>query len=291
MESSFAESPGLYPVLPGGIGESDENAAGVGVAVSSRHVFDEGKVRIEPVAINSHHALGLLSLGDADDVTTAWRWATAAAGSDTASELQARRIENLTWRVQNMSEEQRAAADVPMQSILNGSGLPRSMSRTDLAAMDTTAKSEYWNMSIAKARPDGGVGGGGDSADDIQEWAIAVHGGAGTITDMTSIPARLKAFNKILSAGTSMLEAGATATDTAVHVVALLEDCEYFNAGRGSVLTSMATFEMDAGFMDGQTLTGGGVAGASRVKNPIKLAKIVAEETPHVLIVGPGKTR
>jgi len=121
-----------------------------------------------------------------------------------------------------------------------------------------------------------------------ERWAIGIHGGAGSITDVKSIPARLGAFEEILRAGQDMLEAGGSAIEVVTEVVSLLEDCPYFNAGHGSVLTSLETVEMDAGIMDGKTMHGGGVAACSRVKNAVKLARVVCEDTPHVLIAGPA---
>ena len=82
-------------------------------------------------------------------------------------------------------------------------------------------------------------------------WALAVHGGAGAITNMSSIPLRKAAFHEIVEAGKKMLEEGYAAVDVVQHVVEKLEDCKYFNAGRGSVMTHDGTFEMDAIIADG----------------------------------------
>jgi beta-aspartyl-peptidase (threonine type) len=67
-----------------------------------------------------------------------------------------------------------------------------------------------------------------------------------------------------------------------------LEDSPLFNAGKGSVYTANETQEMDASIMDGKNRLTGAVASVSTVKNPIKLARKVAEETEHVLLVGDG---
>jgi L-asparaginase / beta-aspartyl-peptidase len=119
-------------------------------------------------------------------------------------------------------------------------------------------------------------------------WALAMHGGAGEISDKTSIPARMEAFTAIEEEGRKMLSGGASALDTVQHVVSLLEDCKYFNAGRGSVFTHTGTHEMDACIMDGTAMTTGACANVGNVRNPIKLARVIAENTQHCLLAGVG---
>jgi hypothetical protein len=92
------------------------------------------------------------------------------------------------------------------------------------------------------------------------EWAIAAHGGAGAISDTSSIPARMQEFSAAFEIGTRMLQQGAFAVDAVQEVVARLEDSAYFNAGRGSVFTNAGTHEMDASIMDGTTGCCGAVA-------------------------------
>jgi beta-aspartyl-peptidase (threonine type) len=65
-----------------------------------------------------------------------------------------------------------------------------------------------------------------------------------------------------------------------------MEDDPIFNAGKGSALTCLGTVEMDAAIMDGEQLSAGAVALVRRVKNPIRLARIVMENTDHVLLAG-----
>jgi beta-aspartyl-peptidase (threonine type) len=67
-----------------------------------------------------------------------------------------------------------------------------------------------------------------------------------------------------------------------------LEDSPLFNAGKGAVLTSEGTVELDASIMDGKTLKAGAVAAVKHVKNPISLARLVMEKSPHVMMVGDG---
>jgi isoaspartyl peptidase/L-asparaginase-like protein (Ntn-hydrolase superfamily) len=73
-----------------------------------------------------------------------------------------------------------------------------------------------------------------------------------------------------------------------VEAVAVLEDHPLFNAGRGSALTAKGRVEMDASVMDGATRAAGGVACVRTVRSPVRLARLVLERTPHVLLVGAG---
>jgi beta-aspartyl-peptidase (threonine type) len=123
------------------------------------------------------------------------------------------------------------------------------------------------------------------------EWAIAVHGGAGTIPE--DIPAeRRQAYAGALSAalrlGAGALADGEPALDVVEKVVRSLEDDPLFNAGRGAVYTHDGRHELDAAIMDGRDLAAGAVAAVSTVKNPIALARLVMERSPHVLLVGAG---
>jgi isoaspartyl peptidase/L-asparaginase-like protein (Ntn-hydrolase superfamily) len=67
-----------------------------------------------------------------------------------------------------------------------------------------------------------------------------------------------------------------------------LEDCPHFNAGRGSVLTSDGTVEMEACVMEGATLRCGAVSGLSTVANAVSLARLVMEKTPHIYLAFDG---
>jgi beta-aspartyl-peptidase (threonine type) len=102
----------------------------------------------------------------------------------------------------------------------------------------------------------------------------AIHGGAGEIKHTETINDRLAEFKKILQAGKKLLAEGRTAVQVAEEVTCLLEDCPWFNAGRGSVFTNSGTQEMDASIMDGSTLNAGACAAVCTIKNPIKLARV-----------------
>jgi len=123
-------------------------------------------------------------------------------------------------------------------------------------------------------------------------FAIAIHGGAGTLSrkDMSSTQeAEYRAgLEEALSAGYAVLTRGGSSLDAAVAAVRVLEDNPLFNAGRGAVLTRDGVAELDASLMDGRTLSAGAVSGLQHVKNPIDLARLIMEKSPHVMLVGAG---
>jgi beta-aspartyl-peptidase (threonine type) len=125
-------------------------------------------------------------------------------------------------------------------------------------------------------------------------WSLAIHGGAGTMPK--DIPeaekeAYLKSLREALDAGRKVLESGGTSLDAVEKVVRTLEDNPLFNAGKGAVFTHDGTNELDAAIMDGRDLSCGSVAGLKTVKNPISLARLVMEKSPHVFMVGEGAER
>jgi len=123
-------------------------------------------------------------------------------------------------------------------------------------------------------------------------FSIAIHGGAGTIlpTELNpEIEARYRAsLEAILQAGWLVLEKGGTAIDAVTEAVCVMENDPLFNAGRGAVFTAQGTHELDASLMRGDTLASGAVAGVTGVKNPVRLARMVMENTSHVLLAGAG---
>lgn len=84
------------------------------------------------------------------------------------------------------------------------------------------------------------------------------------------------------------LRAGQSALDVVTSAVVRLEDSGLYLAGKGAAPNAKGEYELDASIMEGQTRRGGGVAGMTGVKNPVRAARIVMEETPHVLLVGAG---
>jgi beta-aspartyl-peptidase (threonine type) len=123
------------------------------------------------------------------------------------------------------------------------------------------------------------------------EWAIAIHGGAGTIS--RSLPEEVKreyrdALAAALRKGVEMLRGGASALDTAEAVVVLMEEDPHWNAGKGAVYTHEGTHELDASIMDGRDRSAGAVGAVRTVRSPIRLARLVMERSPHVFLVGDG---
>ena len=123
-------------------------------------------------------------------------------------------------------------------------------------------------------------------------FALAIHGGAGTIARASLSPADEQlyraALEAALSTGYDLLREGAAALDAVEAAVRSLEDCPLFNAGRGAVFTHEGHHEMDAALMSGHNKLAGAVAGVRRVQNPIRAARLVMEHTEHVLLSYPG---
>jgi beta-aspartyl-peptidase (threonine type) len=126
----------------------------------------------------------------------------------------------------------------------------------------------------------------------MQKIALAIHGGAGTVLK-SAMTAEMeenyrKALQSALEAGWRILRTGGSALDAVEASVVSLEDNPLFNAGKGSVFTHDGKNEMDASIMDGKTHNSGAVAFVKKVKNPIRLARLVMEKTEHHLLAGDG---
>ncbi len=123
------------------------------------------------------------------------------------------------------------------------------------------------------------------------DWAIAIHGGAGTIR-RDAPPEQLQAYEtaltRALTLGMDMLGEGAAALDVCEAVVRVLEADPLFNAGKGAVFNEQGEHELDASIMDGATMRCGAVAGVRTIKHPISLARKVMTDTRHVLLAGRG---
>ena len=123
-------------------------------------------------------------------------------------------------------------------------------------------------------------------------FALAIHGGAGTIARASLSPADELQYRAALEAaltiGYDLLHDGGAALDAVEAAVRSLEDCPLFNAGRGAVFTHDGHHEMDAALMSGHNRLAGAVAGARQVQNPIRAARLVMEKTEHVLLGYPG---
>ncbi len=126
----------------------------------------------------------------------------------------------------------------------------------------------------------------------MQQFSLAIHGGAGTILkeDMTTEleQAYIKGLEESLAAGFAVLEEGGSAVNAVKAAIVVLEDNLLFNAGRGSVFTKKGLQEMDAAIMDGKDLAAGSVAGIRNIRNPIELAAEVMLNSNHVFLSGKG---
>ena len=122
--------------------------------------------------------------------------------------------------------------------------------------------------------------------------SIAIHGGAGVISRASMSAENERAYRadleRALDAGYAVLEKGGASLDAVVASVRILEDSPYFNAGHGAVFSHAGVNELDAAIMDGATQKAGAIAGVRHVRNPIDLARMVMERTPHVLLSGEG---
>jgi beta-aspartyl-peptidase (threonine type) len=123
-------------------------------------------------------------------------------------------------------------------------------------------------------------------------WAIVVHGGAGVIERKQLSAEQERAYRetmrKVTESGAKLLSAGKPALDVIEATIGLMEDDPLFNAGRGAVFTAQGRNELDAAIMDGKTLKAGSVAGVTRTRHPISLARRVMDRSPHVMLVGTG---
>ncbi len=123
-------------------------------------------------------------------------------------------------------------------------------------------------------------------------WQLAIHGGAGVVEPGSLTPEKEKAYraglNAALEAGARVLRSGGSSLDAVEAAVKVLEDDPLFNAGKGAVFTAEGRNELDASIMDGRSRQAGAVAGVTRTKNPVSLARAVMEKSKHVMLAGPG---
>lgn len=124
-----------------------------------------------------------------------------------------------------------------------------------------------------------------------KDWAIVLHGGAGTISK--DLPDSVKQsymddLSEALSIGEEALKNGESALDVVEQVIHYLEDNPKFNAGKGAVFTHEGAHELDAAIMIGNTRQAGAITGVKTVRNPISLARYVMENSEHVMFAGDG---
>ncbi|WP_317898495.1 isoaspartyl peptidase/L-asparaginase family protein [Aurantibacillus circumpalustris] len=126
----------------------------------------------------------------------------------------------------------------------------------------------------------------------MNKFAIAIHGGAGTILRSSMTPEKEIAYQEGLKSaifsGEAILKKGGASFEAVETAIRTLEDNPLFNAGKGAVFTHNGKHEMDASIMNGLDLSAGAVAGVQNIKNPISLARSVMEQSEHVLLAGSG---
>ena len=124
------------------------------------------------------------------------------------------------------------------------------------------------------------------------EYAIVIHGGAGTILKKNMSDemenAYIQKMEEAINAGYSILEKNGSSIDAVEATIKILENSELFNAGKGSVLSNAGIVEMDASIMRGDNLNAGAISGVTTIKNPISAARLVMEKSEHVFLSGKG---
>jgi beta-aspartyl-peptidase (threonine type) len=105
------------------------------------------------------------------------------------------------------------------------------------------------------------------------------------------VDAHLRGVRNALAAGWQVLERGGPALDAIEEAVVMMEDDETFDAGRGSFLNRDGKVQLDALIMDGATLRAGGVGCVERLRNPVRAARKILSESPHVYFVAEGAER
>ena len=117
--------------------------------------------------------------------------------------------------------------------------------------------------------------------------ALMVHGGAWEIPEALQEACR-EGCRRALERGWAVLSRGGSALDACEQTVMELEDDPVFDAGLGSHLNRDGRVQLDAILMDGRTLKCGAVCAVERLRNPIRVARLVLERSQHMMLAGPG---
>lgn len=186
---------------------------------------------------------------------------------------------------------------------INTPNKPSSNAEINRAETNSSARSlKRWLLPLFVGATSVGLAACGGAPDPSEQLnfnetpiAIAIHGGAGTITRESMSPEREAQFQAALeaslAAGYAVLEAGGTSVDAVIAAIELMEENHLFNAGRGAVYTYDGTHELDASIMHGAAREAGAIAGVTRIQSPIKAARAVMENSRHVLLSGQGAER
>ena len=120
--------------------------------------------------------------------------------------------------------------------------------------------------------------------------SLAIHGGAGGDgpwkgpTDLD--PQRIACMHNVLSTVGSMLESGMDALEAVTIAVEMMENEPLFNAGIGSVIAADGSVTMDASIMRGSDSAAGSVVNVTKIRHPIRAAKIVLDNNWPVMLNG-----
>jgi L-asparaginase / beta-aspartyl-peptidase len=118
-------------------------------------------------------------------------------------------------------------------------------------------------------------------------WALALHGGAGAIAER-AYKQEEEHMAALLDQGAAMLTRGASALDVVTAMAEALEASGLHVAGKGAAPNAAGVVELDASIMSGETRAAGAVASLRGFISPVRAARAVMEQTPHVLLVGDG---
>jgi len=125
-----------------------------------------------------------------------------------------------------------------------------------------------------------------------ETFGIVIHGGAGTLLRKNMTPEKEAAYREKLTeaiqVGYEILKNGGSSQEAVEKTIHVMEDSPLFNAGKGAVLTAEETIELDASFMNGETLDAGAISGVRTIKHPISAAIKVMESSSHVMLSGQG---
>lgn len=131
-----------------------------------------------------------------------------------------------------------------------------------------------------------------DPQDEKGPITLVIHGGAGTILKKNMTEEMEQSYreklNEALAEGYAILKEGGTSLEAVVGTIQVMEASPLFNAGIGAVYTHEGRNELDASIMDGETGNAGAVAGVTTIKSPIRAALEVMQNSPHVMMAGPG---